>query len=37
MSGSPSATTHVEPLLAAYHAGALSPAEAAQVAAHLRG
>ena len=37
MSGSPSATTHVEPLLAAYHAGALSPADAAQVEAHLRG
>ncbi|HEX2348822.1 MAG TPA: zf-HC2 domain-containing protein, partial [Ktedonobacterales bacterium] len=37
MSGSPSATAHVEPLLAAHHAGALSPADAAQVERHLRG
>jgi hypothetical protein len=37
MSGSPSATAHVEPLLAAYHAGALPPDDVARVAAHLRG
>lgn len=37
MPGSPSTTAHVESLLAAYHAGALSSDDAAQVAAHLRG
>lgn len=36
MSGSPNATAHVEPLLEAYHAGALPPEEVARVERHLR-
>lgn len=36
MWGSPNATAHVEPLLEAYHAGALPPEEVARVERHLR-
>lgn len=36
MSGSPTAAAHVEPLLEAYHAGALPPEDAARVERHLR-